>query len=137
MNKNVYEHNLKTLNQNIDFEYLVEALKKLEKPLDDYSPPYNIVKVGDTFTRIDVHAVGFSKNEITVVSENGLITIEGKTKRTGEKYSHQGFAYRDFKKTFTVFQNHMVTDVRLEHGLVSITIQRLTPKHQEKKIYTL
>ena len=56
-------------------------------------PPYNLVKIDDETTRVDLALAGFDKKDVAVTVDNGTLIIKGEisTEESGETL-HKGIA---------------------------------------------
>ncbi len=101
-------------------------------------PPYNILKVGDTF-RIEIAVAGFARDEISATIEDGVLVIAGESKvRAADptvEVLHQGIALRKFDRRFRLSDQIDVSAVSFRDGLLVITLSK--KPEPEKKIQTL
>ena len=68
----------------VGFDQLAEMMDRvLEKDVSrETYPPYNIERAGDDSYRISLALAGFSPDEVSVVAEQNVLTVEGrKTER--------------------------------------------------------
>ena len=69
-------------------------------------PFYNIVKKGDNKYDIEIALAGYSKDDVEVGLENGVLSIKSKETKTEKKDEgeilHKGIAKRYFSKSFTI-----------------------------------
>ena len=69
-------------------------------------PPYDIVKTDQHSYVIELAVAGFSKKDISVTVENGVLTVEsnheGQSETNGEEIIHRGISKRYFKKSFSI-----------------------------------
>lgn len=108
---------------------LLEAAAKTESATN--WPPYNIERVGEDAYRIEVAVAGFKPDELTVEVKENLLTVQGrKTANDDEakRYLHRGLAERSFERRFQLADYVIVTDARLEDGLLSLSLKRELPE---------
>ena len=100
-------------------------------------PPYNLVQVSNTESRLELALAGFRKAEVNVYTQDGKLFIEGQKedKETGTNYIHRGMAQRSFTRTWTLAEETEVRSVVFEDGLLSITLGRVVPEHHNKKVW--
>ena len=57
-------------------------------------PPYNLIQVNNSESRLEIALAGFKKEEVHVYTEYGKLFVEGKKKdkETGSEYFHQGLS---------------------------------------------
>ena len=131
-----------------DLENLMDRITKNSIGLDDYFnrffnetvtnyPPYNLIQVNNSESRLEIALAGFKKEEVNVFTEYGKLFVEGKKKdkETESEYFHQGLAQRSFKRAWTLSDDFEVRDVSLEDGLLTIQLGKVIPEHHARKDY--
>jgi len=123
------------------------------KILEDFRPfeyPYykTVKNVGyvnmestDKEYKIEIAAPGFSKEELSVSLEDGVMTIKGEraneTKEEKKNYTRREFSKSSFKRSFSI-PDDASDDIKaqFENGilLVSLNKKALPPKEEPKKI---
>ena len=99
-------------------------------------PPYNVIKESNTEFRLEVALAGFTKNQITVYTENNKLFIEGTKEHDNQKeYVHQGLAQRAFTRAWTISDDVEVKQVTFDNGLLNIELVKVIPDHQKKKVW--
>ena len=100
-------------------------------------PPYNLVQVNNTESRLEIALAGFKKEEVNVYTEYGKLFVEGKKKdkEKGSEYFHQGLAQRSFNRAWTLADDYEVRDVSLEDGLLTVKLGKIVPDHHTRKDY--
>ena len=98
-------------------------------------PPYNLRKDGDNVYVIELAVAGFSKDDIRVHLEDGVLTVESKdSKDNNEKeYVHQGIAKRSFKKSWTLSDDIEVKHADLIDGMLTIELEKIFPEGKEPR----
>ena len=98
-------------------------------------PPYNLVQVSNTESRLELALAGFRKAEVNVYTQDGKLFIEGQKedKETGTNYVHRGMAQRSFTRSWTLSDETEVRSVSFEDGLLSIVLGRIVPDHHQRK----
>jgi molecular chaperone IbpA len=79
-------------------------------------PPYNIEKTYDAnIYALTMAVAGFTRDELEVSMEEGLLTISGKkpAQDTDTEFLYRGLSFRDFKRTFQLGKHVEVTSVSL------------------------
>ena len=100
-------------------------------------PPYNIVKVNNVESRLEIALAGFSKNEVRVYTEFGKLYVEGKkeeSKDVGE-FVHRGLANRNFTRVWSLTDDTEIRDVRFNDGLLVVELGKIVPDHHARKDY--
>ena len=100
-------------------------------------PPYNLIQVNNTESRLEIALAGFKKEEVNVYTEYGKLFVEGKKKdkEEGSEYFHQGLAQRSFNRAWTLADDYEVRDVSLEDGLLTVKLGKVVPDHHTRKDY--
>jgi molecular chaperone IbpA len=89
----------------------------------DAFPRFNVVHVADQEYRVDLALPGWSKNNVKIHFDIGLLTIEGNKVEGSETYIHKGISSKAFRRSFFVPKNLEVTDASFENGLLCITFK--------------
>lgn len=93
------------------------------------SPAINVIDNEDNF-EVEAIVPGFTKDDIHVAIENGVLTISGKTeKEESEKdknYTRKEYSYRSFSQSFTLPENIDDDDVKAkyENGILHLTLNK-------------
>jgi len=98
-------------------------------------PPYNLVKVSNVESRLEIALAGFAKKEVNVYTQDGKLFIEGQKedKESDTEYLHKGLAQRSFTRAWTLSDDTEVRSVEFEDGLLSVTLGRIVPTHHQRK----
>ena len=98
-------------------------------------PPYNIQKTEDYKYEIEMAVAGFSKKDIEVEFAAGVLTVKSvKDKDTGatDEYTlYKGISQRNFNRKFTLADDIVVNEAKLDNGMLTIHLERIVP--DEKK----
>ena len=98
-------------------------------------PPYNIRKEGDVNHVIEMALAGFSKDDIEVEVAQGVLTIRSMKENTDDEATvHRGISYRKFDRKFTLADDIVVNDAKLENGLLTITLEQIIPEEKKPKL---
>ena len=98
-------------------------------------PPYNIRKDGDFNFNIEMALAGFSKKDIEVEVADGVLTIRSiKENDEDENNLYRGISYRKFNRKFTLADDIVVNDAKLENGLLTITLEQIIPEEKKPKL---
>jgi len=115
------------------FGALLDAAFQAEKPNNSY-PPYNIEGLEEDNYAITLAVAGFKQDEITIETENGVLTVRGKQSDDVERnYLHQGIARRSFERKFNLADHVEVVNANLADGLLSIQLKREVPEAMKPK----
>ena len=93
-------------------------------------PPYNIETTGENAYRVEIAVAGFRPEELNVEVKEGTLTVSGRKTANddGKKYLHRGLAERNFERRFQLADYVLVTDARLQDGLLQIDLRRELPE---------
>ena len=100
-------------------------------------PPYNIVKTGDYTYDIEIALAGFSKDDIDVQYEDGIVTVKSTHEKSDDSESngtiYRGISKRHFTKSFTVADDVEVRGAELKDGLLKIALERIIPESKKPR----
>jgi HSP20 family molecular chaperone IbpA len=128
---------------------LLEKINRNSIGLDDYLnrfwddttssnyPPYNLVQVSNVESRLEIALAGFKKDEVSVYTEFGKLSVEGKkeeSKSDGE-FVHKGLAQRSFTRQWTLADDTEVRSVSFNDGLLVVELGKIVPEHHARKDY--
>jgi molecular chaperone IbpA len=99
-------------------------------------PPYNVIKISDSITKIELAVAGFRPEELDVTLQNGVLSVTGVNETDpGINYLHRGIATRKFDRSWQLADGVEVKGATVEYGLLVITLEHLIPEqHKPKKI---
>ena len=106
-------------------------------------PPYNIVKTGKNTYDVELALAGYSKKDIDVSLEEGVLTIksvksaEEKEVEDNNGVLHQGIAKRYFSKAFTIADDVEVKGAELKDGLLKVSMERIVTEHKKAQTITV
>jgi|GEM_PF-3634557 len=89
--------------------------------------PYDVVKRdNDGRIVINVAVAGYTKDNLEVTWQDGLLSIEGKGLPYAEEFTtiYNGLSKRAFKAQFPVSPVYVVDEVSLSNGILSIAFKR-------------
>jgi molecular chaperone IbpA len=102
-------------------------------------PPYNIVKTGKNSYDVELALAGYSKKDIDVSLEDGVLTIKSikdeqeKEVEDNNGILHKGIAKRYFSKAFTIADDVEVKGAELKDGLLKVSLERIVPEHKQPR----
>jgi len=117
-----------------------------ERMMDDHNfnemvrynyPPYNIVKTGKNTYDVELALAGFSKKDIEINMEDGVLNIKSAVEATKDKDEdgviHKGIAKRYFSKSFTIAEDVEVKGAELKDGLLKVSLERIVPESKKPR----
>lgn len=124
------------------FSDLFDSLMRETGDQFDSYPPYNIERLDDDHYEIVMAVAGFTMDDLSIILENGTLTIQAKSAQNISKddhdaddeqriFLHKGIGMRAFEKTFRLADYIQVDGAVLENGLLTIHLSREIP--EEKK----
>ena len=97
-------------------------------------PPYNIIKNGDKF-QIEIALAGVKMEDLDIeVAENVMTISHNPEDVEDENYGeilHRGISRRKFTRKFTLNDDIVVQDAKLDNAMLYIELERIVP--EEKK----
>ena len=100
-------------------------------------PPYNLVQINNVESRLEIALAGFKKDEVSVYTEFGKLSVEGKkeeSKNDGE-FVHKGLAQRSFTRQWTLADDTEVRSVSFNDGLLVVELGKIVLDHHARKDY--
>jgi molecular chaperone IbpA len=97
-------------------------------------PPYNIIRDGNK-TFIEVALAGYSKEDIDIIVEDGVLSIRGTgySERQGIGECHRGIASRRFTKSFSLGEYVEVSSAELKDGMLTVELEEVLPPEKQPK----
>ena len=96
---------------------------------DDNYPPYNIERTGEDIYCISLALAGFTSEEVTVMAEQNMLTVEGrKGEKSEHQYLYQGISSRAFRRQFSLADYVQVKGASFKDGLLQIDLVREVPE---------
>ena len=98
-------------------------------------PPYNIRKDGEYNYDIEMALAGFSKKDIEVEVADGVLTIRSvKENEEDDSNLYRGISYRKFNRKFTLADDIIVKDAKLQDGLLKISLEKIVPEEKKPRL---
>ena len=128
-------------NVTVGFDRMFDAITRdyasLNNSINQNSnfPPYNLRKDGDNKYVIEMAVAGFSKDDIKVHLEDGVLSVESRDSKNNDdtEYVHQGIAKRSFKKSWTLSDDIEVKHADLMDGMLIIELEKIFPEGKEPR----
>ena len=108
---NLTKYNAANINQLLDrinrnsigMDEYFDRLFNLQESASNY-PPYNLVQVSNTESRLELALARFKEKEVNVYTQDGKLFVEGQREdgETGTNYVHRGVAQRSFTRSWTL-----------------------------------
>ena len=100
-------------------------------------PFYNVVKYGKGEYGIELGLAGFNKKNIKVEYKDGVLTVSGQVDDKEKEYIEKGLAARKFFKQFSLRNDVVVDEAKMEDGVLTVKLGVNEPeeiKAQEIKV---
>jgi molecular chaperone IbpA len=98
-------------------------------------PPYNIRKEGEVNYVIEMALAGFGKEDIQVEVAEGTLKIRSvKENSEDDDTVYRGISYRKFERNFTLADDIVVNDAKLENGMLTIDLERVIPEEKKPRL---
>ena len=103
-------------------------------------PPYNIRKEGDYNYVIELALAGFGKDDIEVEVADSTLSIRSTKKPLDEDVSsnedtvYRGISYRKFERKFTLAEDVVVNEAKLENGMLILNLERVGPEEKKPRL---
>ena len=100
-------------------------------------PPYNIVKTGKNSYDIELALAGYSKKDISIDFEDGILNIKSikdeKEDKEDDGVIHKGIAKRYFSKSFTIADDVEIKGAELKDGLLKVSLEKIVPESKKAR----
>ncbi len=100
-------------------------------------PPCNITKKDEFNYDVTLAIAGFSKEDIEVEYADNVLTVKTTDTFKEEEEDtivHRGIAKRKFTRQWTLADDVVVTSAVLEHGMLTISMEKVVPEGKRKRI---
>ena len=118
----------------LGFEHIERLLERNGKT--ETYPPYNIEHTSDEHLKITLAVAGFAAEDLSVSVEDNQLVIRGRLNNNGEDktFLHRGIATRQFQRSFVLADGIEVLGAELNHGLLTIELERPRAENAVKTI---
>ena len=101
-------------------------------------PPYNMRKEGDYNYVIEMALAGFGKDDIEIEVVNNTLSVRSiKENDKVEDSIYRGISFRKFNRKFTLADDVVVNDAKLENGMLTIVIERVIPEEKKPRMISI
>ena len=102
-------------------------------------PPYNIQKTKDFEYEIELALAGFGKDDIEIEVADGVLTVRSVKEKDDDEVNDdytlfRGISYRKFNRKFTLADDVVVNDAKLENGLLTIELEQIVPEEKKPRL---
>ena len=101
-------------------------------------PHTDIIKSKDNTFYIQMSLAGYKKENIDVVLEKSILTVEGEYKGDEEtQYLMHGITKRKFSRVFPLAEHIEVKDVSMKDGMLKINLFKDLPENDKPKKFSI
>jgi len=118
LNKDVWAHSDKMFGDVFDNMFSNMSMNSAIKSF----PFYNVVKYGKGEYGIELGLAGFNKKNVKVQYKDGVLTISGQVDDSEKEYVKKGLAARKFLKQFSLHQDVVVNNAKMEDGVLTVKL---------------
>ena len=103
-------------------------------------PPYNIRKDGDYNFVIELALAGLSQDDLEVVVAEQTLTVRSVEKKHEEddggypELLHRGISYRQFSRSWTLADDVVVNEAKMENGMLLIRLEHVVPEEKKPRL---
>ena len=140
---NIFDH----FDQNLLSPYAVGFDRMFDRLQDHYAlhqtntgfPPYNIRKDGEYNFVIELALAGLSKEDLEVKVADQTLTVRSVEKKQEDdgELLHRGISYRQFSRSWTLAEEVIVNDAKMENGMLMIHLERVVPEEKKPRTITI
>lgn len=111
-----------------------EMATKTAKTMGTNWPPFNLKKIDENKYVIEIAVAGFSKQDIEIELEEGVLKIKGQTNSSeDETYLHKGIADRAFTRQFSLADTVEIKNAELVNGMLKVWLENIIPDYKKPK----
>lgn len=124
----------KELNDVIDSIFFPSRLTQSFAKTGASYPPYNIIRLSDEKTVLELAVAGFKETDLTVTVEDDKLKISGKKDEAEDvKYLHKGIGTRAFERVFTLARDTKIDGAEYADGILSVYFSYEIPEEKKPK----
>jgi len=100
-------------------------------------PPYNIRKDGDTNFTIELALAGLTRDDLEIEVAEGVLTVrttDKKEETSDMELLHRGISFRKFSRKWTLADDIVVQDAKMENGMLLIHLERIVPEEKKPRL---
>ena len=100
-------------------------------------PPYNIRKLEENKWQVEVALAGYDKKDIEVKTIEGKLivaTVDNEKSKEDSELVHRGISQRKFSRTWSMADDAVVNEAKMEDGMLYVKIERVVPDEKKPKL---
>jgi molecular chaperone IbpA len=107
---------------------MFNEIERIGNQIETGYPPYNITKVSDEKTIIEIAVAGFSLPMLEIEVREGKLTISGENaSKKDTTYVHKGISSRKFTRVFRLSEYTVVSKASLIDGILYVELVQELP----------
>ncbi|WP_445371434.1 Hsp20 family protein [Methylomonas sp. HW2-6] len=108
---------------------MLDGILQSDRPNHEY-PAFDIEVVGDNQFAISLAVPGFSPDQLSIETENKVLTVKGEKPQDAEKrrFLHQGIFSRNFERRFNLAEHTEVNGAHYRDGLLTVRLVKRIPE---------
>ena len=125
--------------QFVGFDQLFNELERIVEgqavPKLNTFPPHNVLKVDDSHYVVEMAVAGFSKEEINIQLDDGILLIVKGDKKEKEEfeYMYRGIATRSFTKSIRLINTIEIRGAEFKDGILRIALENVIPENKKPR----
>lgn len=122
----------------IGFDHVWSEIERLSEMADNkLYPPHNVVKHTETQVSVELALAGYSKDDLTVEAQDGILVVRGNVRPTLQaevrEYLHRGISAKKFSRTFRLSEHVVVDGANFKDGLLVIDLRLEIPEEKRPR----
>jgi molecular chaperone IbpA len=100
-------------------------------------PPYNIRKGDDNTFTIELALAGLTRDDLEIEVAEGVLTVrttDKKEEAADTELLHRGISFRKFSRKWTLADDIVVKDAKMENGMLLIHLERIIPEEKKPRL---
>jgi molecular chaperone IbpA len=125
----------KEINDIFDYLSFPHRLTRTYAHAGSAYPPYNLIRISDTETVLELAVAGFKESEVSVTVEDNKLKIAGKkeTSESSTEYLYKGIGTRSFERSFVLAADSKVSSAHFVDGILSVFVHYELPDEKKPK----
>ena len=85
---------------------------------------------------IEMALAGLSKDDLEVEVSDGTLSVRSKDKKDDEagELLHRGISYRKFSRSWTLADDVVVNEAKMENGMLLIHLEHVVPEEKKPRL---
>jgi molecular chaperone IbpA len=131
------EQNIAAIRNALGFD----LFDQFENQLSRSYPPYNIIRINENESLIELAVAGFSRENLNVKLDKNKLFINGdnvdKELEECSYYAHKGISNKKFEQKFILGEYIKVENVTYDNGILAVKLIKEIPEECKPKIFEI